>query len=103
MKDSEKSLQELNFLEQNMQNLLLQKQAFQMELSETTASLFEIKKSSEDVFKIVGQLMIKFDKNKIVQELEEKEKLIKLKLNSLDKQENVLNDKILYLREKVLN
>jgi chaperonin cofactor prefoldin len=47
--------------------------------------------------------MIKFDKNKIVQELEEKEKLIKLKLNSLDKQENVLNDKILYLREKVLN
>jgi len=103
MKNSESKLQELNFLEQNMQNLLLQKQAFQMEISETTSALNEIKKSTDDVFKIIGQLMIKSNKSEIVKDLENKEKLLKLKLDSLDKQENSLNNKIVSIREEVLN
>ncbi len=102
MKDSETKLQELNFLEQNMQNILLQKQAFQMEVSETTSALNEVKKSSDDVFKIVGQLMIRANKNEIISELEEKEKLLSLKLSSLNKQEELLNQKIVSLREEVL-
>ena len=103
MKNSDSKLQELSFLEQNMQNLLLQKQAFQMEMSETISALNEIKKSSDDVFKILGQLMIKVNKKEILEELENKEKLLKFKLDSVDKQENSLNDKIISLRDEVLN
>ena len=103
MKNSDSKLQELSFLEQNMQNLLLQKQAFQMEMSETISALNEIKKSSDDVFKVLGQLMIKVNKKEILEELENKEKLLKFKLDSVDKQENSLNDKIISLRDEVLN
>jgi prefoldin beta subunit len=103
MKTSDSNLQELNFLEQNMQNILLQKQAFQMEISETTSALNEIKKSSDEVFKIIGQLMIKANKSEMISELENKEKLLKIKLDSLDKQENSLNEKIISLRDEVLN
>lgn len=103
MKNSDSKLQELSFLEQNMQNLLLQKQAFQMEMSETLSALSEINKSSDDVFKVLGQLMIKVNKKEILEELQNKEKLLKFKLDSLDKQEKSLNDKILSLRDEVLN
>ena len=39
----ESKMQELQLLEQSLQNTLMQKQAFQMELSETQAALGELK------------------------------------------------------------
>jgi len=45
---SERDIQEIHLLEQTLQNLLLQKQAFQMELSETEAALEEIEKSGDE-------------------------------------------------------
>ena len=56
--DNEK-IQQMQFMEQNLQSILMQKQAFQMEISETTSALNEVEKSKDDVYKIVGQLMIK--------------------------------------------
>ena len=52
MENSDSKIQEIQFLEQNLQNLLMQKQAFQMELSETQAALKELENSGEEVFKI---------------------------------------------------
>jgi prefoldin beta subunit len=102
MSDSETNLQELHFLEQNLQNIIYQKQAFQMELSETSSALKEIKNTKEDVFKIIGQLMIKSGKDKIIKELEDKSNLLNLKINSLEKQEETFNQKISSLREKII-
>ena len=87
MENNNKQVQRMQILEQNMQNILMQKQAFQMELSETQASLKELEKSNDEVFKIVGQLMIKSEKPKIKEELENKQKIIELRINTLDKQE----------------
>ena len=69
---SQEKLQEMQFLEQNLQSLMMQKQAFQMELSETKAALKELDNYGEDVFKIVGQLMLKKDKTKMKEELNNK-------------------------------
>ena len=66
---SENKIQEIQFLEQNLQNSILQKQAFQMELSETTSALKELDGSGDEVFKIIGQLMLKSNKSKIKEEL----------------------------------
>ncbi len=98
----ENQVQEINLLEQNLQQLLLQKQAFNMELSETETALEEIKNSGEEVFKIVGQLMIKSEKKKIEEELLQKIKLLQLRCNSLDKQEKIFSEKVESLRKDIL-
>lgn len=102
MEKQDTPMQEMQILEQNLQNILMQKQAFQMEFSETQNSLKEIKDSKEDVFKIVGQLMIKTDKNKMQEELTNKEKMIDLRIKSLEKQENTLSEKLTKLRDEML-
>lgn len=95
-------IQEMQILEQNLQNMLMQKQAFDMELSETKAALGEIEKAKDDVFKIIGQLMIKSDKDKIKEELTNKEKIINLRLDTITKQEKTFTDKLTSLREEVM-
>lgn len=95
--------QELQILEQTLQNLLLQKQTFQMELSETQSALNEMENSSDEVYKIVGQLMLKSDKKKIVSELSEKSRLFEIRLKAIDKQEDSMMQKLETLRESVVD
>ena len=102
MKNKNQNLQELQFLEQNLQNILFQKQAFQMELSETNVALKEIENSGDEVFKIVGQLMLKTKKSKIKEELSNKKKMLDLKMKTFEKQENSLTDQIDKLRGEIL-
>jgi len=99
----ENTIQEMQIIEQNMQNIFFQKQAFQMELSETDSALNEVQKAGDEVFKIVGQLMIKADKSRIEEELENKKKLLDLRLKSLNKQEKVFSEKIEELQKEVMN
>ncbi len=100
--EKDKQIQEMQFLEQNLQNLLLQKQAFQMELSETNSALKEIENAGEEVFKIIGQLMIKTDKSKMKKELLDKEKILNLRTNSIEKQEKNLTEQLGKLRDEIM-
>jgi len=93
-RNKEGKIQELQLLEQSLQNTLMQKQAFQMELSETQSALKEIEKSKDDVFKIVGQLMIKTEKAKVTEDLSNKEKILDLRVKTLEKTGKILNRKI---------
>ena len=102
MENNNQKIQEMQMLEHNLQNLLMQKQAFHMELSETTTALAEIEKADDDIFKIVGQLMIKSDKKKTSEELENKKKLIELRIETMDKQENNLNEQAESLRKELM-
>ncbi|MBU3907179.1 MAG: prefoldin subunit [Nanoarchaeota archaeon] len=94
--------QEMQVLEQNLQNLLMQKQAFQLELSETQNALKELEKSGEDVFKIIGQLMLKTDKEGIKEELINKEKILSLRLKAIEKQEESFIEKSEKLRQELI-
>ena len=102
-KDRDQKIQEMQMLEQNLQNLLFQKQAFQMELSETKSALKEIEKAGDEVFKIIGQLMIKTDKAKTKEELSNKEKIITLRIKSIEKQETPLAKKMDDLQKEITN
>ncbi|MCX6749265.1 MAG: prefoldin subunit beta [Candidatus Pacearchaeota archaeon] len=101
-KSQEKRIEELQILEQNLQNILLQKQAFQIELRETQAALKELEKSGDEVFKIIGQLMIKTDKKNMKEELTNKEKIIDMRIKSFEKQERMLSEKLEELQREVL-
>ena len=98
----ENKIQEMQFLEQNFQNLVFQKQAFQMELSETNSALKEIEKAGDEVFKIIGQLMIKTDKSNTKKELEDKKKVLDLRVKAIEKQEASLSGQLEKLREEVV-
>jgi prefoldin beta subunit len=102
MEHDQNKIQELQMLEQNLQNILMQKQAFQMELSESIAALKEIEKSGDEVFKIVGQLMIKSDKKKMIEELKNKEKILSLRTKTIEKQENSLTEQLQKLQEEIM-
>lgn len=98
----EHKIQEIQMLEQSLQNLLLQKQAFQMELSETESALEAIENSGEDVFKIVGQLMIKTEKSKVKEELADKKKMFELRVKTMETQESSLTEQLEKIRDEVM-
>ncbi len=101
-KETQEKIQELNIIGQNLQSLLLQKQAFQVELNETSSAIEEIKKVKEDeIYKITGQIMIKANKEDILKELEEKKKLLELRISSIEKQEKLLEKKSEEIREEI--
>lgn len=100
--EKENKIQEIQFLEQALQNVFLQKQAFQMELSETLSALEELENSEEEVFKIVGQIMIKTEKSKIKNELLDKKKILELRIKSFEKQEKSLSEKMENIRKSFL-
>lgn len=102
MADVSEKIQEMQLLEQSLQQILMQRQAFQMEISETTNALEEIKKAGDEIFKIVGQLMIKTEKKKTQDELENKKKVLDLRVKTLEKQEKTITEKLQKLQQEVL-
>ena len=96
----EQKIQELQMLEHHLQQIVLQKQAFQMEIAETQSALKEVEKSGEDIFKIVGQLMLKADKKETVEELNNKDKILSLRIKTLEKQEASLSEKLEKAKEE---
>jgi len=102
-KETENQIKELQVLEQNLQSILMQKQAFQMELSETENALEELSKANDETFKIVGNIMIKYSKENLSKDLKQKKDLLAMRLKSLDTQENSIGQKVESLRETVLS
>ena len=100
--ETQNKIHQMQMIEQNFQAILMQKQAFQMELNETENALEEISKSKDDVFKLIGQIMIKADKKKTEQELKKKEELLSLRLSSLEKQESEFNKQLEEIRKEVM-
>ena len=102
MEDRDKKIQEMQILEQSLQQILMQKQAFQMELSETQSALKELDDSGEEAYKVIGQLMLKTDKKVIKEELMNKEKLLKTRTDTLDKQEEEFSEKLEKIRDEII-
>ena len=94
-------IQEMQIMEQRLNNMILQKQSFQMELSEAEGALSEIE-NSDDVFKIIGNIMIKSDKNSVKKELSEKREVLSMRIKAIEKQEDVVSEKVEALRDDLM-
>ncbi|MGV8151655.1 MAG: prefoldin subunit beta [Candidatus Nanoarchaeia archaeon] len=100
--ETQEKIKELQFYEQNLQNILMQKQAFQFELTETENALNEVSSSKDDIFKIVGSIMIKAEKSSVEKELKEKKELLALRMKSIEKQEKSLSENAEKLKQEVM-
>ena len=99
--NAQESIARLQMLEQNMQNILMQKQQFQSQLVEIESALKEIGMTST-VFKIVGNLMVGAEKNDVEKDLKQKKELIDVRIKNLEKQEKQFKDKTKQLQEEVM-
>jgi prefoldin beta subunit len=100
--EKQNSLEELQMIEQAIQNLLLQKQIFQLELAETENALNNLKDVKGEVYKIVGNLMFKAEKDSLKKELDHKKELLELRMKSIEKQEEDFSKKSLKVRGELL-
>jgi len=101
--ETQGKIQELQMLEQNFQQLLMQKNAFSMEVSETDLILNEVEKTDGEVFRIIGnQVVIKSDKNQILEDMTKKKELIGKRMEAIDAQEKDFSEKIESIRDDVL-
>ncbi len=101
-KDSEKKIAELQMIEQNMQNFLMQKQNFQGQLLEVENALKEIEATKDKAYKIVGNIMVLADKDKLKKELESRKEVLDLRVKSVSKQESALKEKAEALQKELM-
>ncbi|RMD46086.1 hypothetical protein D6829_00450 [Candidatus Pacearchaeota archaeon] len=96
-------IQELQVLEQNYQQLLIQKNAFSMELNETEHTIEEVKKSKGKVSRIVGgSVVLQSTKEEVLSELDKRKSLISKRLEAIKKQEDELSKHIDEARSKIM-
>jgi prefoldin beta subunit len=101
--ETQAQIQQLQMMEQTFQQLLMQKNAFSMEASETELIIKEVKKTNGEVSRIIGQqVVIKTTKEEILEEMEKKKELIETRMKSIDEQEKEFSEKIEKIREDVM-
>ncbi|MBI2129951.1 prefoldin subunit beta [Candidatus Woesearchaeota archaeon] len=100
-KKTQEKIQTLQLLEQNLQNFLMQKQQFQVQLVEIESALSELGRSKE-AYKIVGNIMVSSSKDALEKELKEKQETLSIRIKSIEKQENSIKDRAKKLQEEVL-
>jgi prefoldin beta subunit len=99
--DINKKVEELQYLEQQLQNFLMQKQTVQMEVNEIDNALTELKSAEGEVYKVVSGFMMKSTKEKLTSDLEEKKKLLDSRMGSLEKQEKLLGKNAAELKKEI--
>jgi len=98
---TQEKIRQLQMLEQALQQLLMQKQTFQIQLVEIESALKELETAPE-AYKIVGNLMVLSKKEDLVAELKEKKETAELRIGSLEKQESKTREKASALQKEVL-
>jgi prefoldin beta subunit len=102
--ETSKKINELQILEQGFQSLMMQKQAFQIDFNEVKNALSELENSDgNEVYRVIGSIMIKSAKESLKKELSEKKKILDSKIKALEKQELSVRENIERVRNDVIN
>ncbi len=102
-KEIEEKISELQIIEQNLQQLLGQKQNIQVQQIETENALEELAKGDgKEVYRIVGQILISSDKKEVEKDLNSKKEIFQLKIKNIEKQEFKLREKAKDIQKEVL-
>ncbi len=95
--------EEYEQLRQQLQVALTQKQTLQLQYNETKKTIEEVEKTKEDedLFQLVGQILIKKDKNSILQELKDKLDLLDFRLKNANKSVDEITKKLQEIQSKL--
>ena len=99
---AEEDIMQFQSIQGQLHTFLLQKQQIQAQIVELENAVDEVKKSDEgDIFHIVGNIIIKKEKDELVKSLSEKKESIDLRLLTIDKQVEILSNKAKELQQKM--
>jgi len=105
MEDSKQVQQLLNqaqLYQQQIQNVLAQKETLNIQLIEISKALEGLEKTKEtEVYKIAGPILVKSKKAEVKKDLKEKEDAIRARLKTLESGEKRIKEKIEELRDKI--
>ena len=93
----------LQQLQQTLQGVMSQKQQLELQLTEVEQAVSELETLNETavVYKSIGALLVKAEKDKVTTELTERKELVKMRVDVLAKQEERLRTQVKDLQEKL--
>jgi prefoldin beta subunit len=96
-------LLQLQQLQRNLQTILAQKQQVELELTETEQALAELGNLAKNaiIYKSIGSLLVKSQKNKVETELKERKELLDTRTEVLGKQAERLRSQLNQLQTKL--
>jgi prefoldin beta subunit len=88
--------------QQQLQSILIQKENFKLQNMEIDKALEELKSSNQEkAYKITGNIMVSKPVSELKKELEENKEAIDIRIQSLEKTEEKVNNKLKELQEKL--
>ncbi|MEM3011109.1 MAG: prefoldin subunit beta [Candidatus Bathyarchaeia archaeon] len=90
-------------LQQTLQTVSMQKQQLELELTEVDQALSELQKLTDEavIYKSIGSLLVKSDRQKVIAELNERKELLNTRITVLGKQEERLRVQAKDLQDKL--
>lgn len=99
--ETQEKIGQIQLIQQNLENFSMQKQQFQLQQTEIETALNEINTSSKS-YKIIGNIMVLSDKEKLTKELTEKNEMLNIRISTIEKQEDKLKVKFEELQKEVM-
>jgi prefoldin beta subunit len=86
----------LQQLQQTLQSILAQKQQVEMEKTEVDQTLAELQKTADDsvIYKAIGSLLVKAEKPKVAEELNERKSLLDTRSTVMARQEERIRSQV---------
>ncbi len=91
----------LTLIDHNLANFREQKQQFHAQLLEVSNALSEVN-TTRIAYKVIGGIMVEASKEKLQTDLAQKQKVLELRLSTIENQEKELNAKANVLRQELL-
>jgi prefoldin beta subunit len=99
----QEELVRLQQLQQTLQAVVSQKQQLEMDMTETDRAVAELEKITGEtpVYKSVGSILVKADKQILLSELKERKELLNTRVTVLGRQEERTRDRIKDIQQKL--
>lgn len=96
-------LRQLQILQQQLETLMQQKLQIDIMIKDAENALEELSKMEENlaVYKNVGNLIIRADKDKLIKELQDSKETLAIRRKNIESQENKLKEKMEELQNKL--
>jgi len=99
----QEELVRLQQLQQTLQAVVSQKQQLEMDMTETDRALTELEKITGEtpVYKSVGSILVKADKQALLSELKERKELLNTRVTVLGRQEERTRERLKDIQQKL--